>query len=211
MIQIRPAGQLNLAVLASGRGSNFDAICEAIERHELEARIKLLLSDKPAAPALVKAKRRGIIAQAVDPHNFINRNAYENELVRLMKEQQVDMVVLAGYMRLVGTVILENYPNRVLNIHPALLPAFPGLNAQKQALDYGVKYSGCTVHIVDSGMDSGPIISQAVVPVLDNDDEETLSQRILEQEHQIYWQSLQLFSEGRVYLDGRRIVIRADV
>ena len=124
MIQIRPAGQLNLAVLASGRGSNFDAICEAIERHELEARIKLLLSDKPAAPALVKAKRRGIIAQAVDPHNFINRNAYENELVRLMKEQQVDMVVLAGYMRLVGTVILENYPNRVLNIHPALLPAF---------------------------------------------------------------------------------------
>ncbi|NLT20284.1 MAG: phosphoribosylglycinamide formyltransferase, partial [Syntrophomonadaceae bacterium] len=202
MIQIRPAGQLNLAVLASGRGSNFDAICEAIERHELEARIKLLLSDKPAAPALVKAKRRGIIAQAVDPHNFINRNAYENELVRLMKEQQVDMVVLAGYMRLVGTVILENYPNRVLNIHPALLPAFPGLNAQKQALDYGVKYSGCTVHIVDSGMDSGPIISQAVVPVLDNDDEETLSQRILEQEHQIYWQSLQLFSEGRVYLDG---------
>ncbi len=209
MIQIRPAGQLNLAVLASGRGSNFDAICEAIERHELEARIKLLLSDKPAAPALVKAKRRGIIAQAVDPHNFINRNAYENELVRLMKEQQVDMVVLAGYMRLVGTVILENYPNRVLNIHPALLPAFPGLNAQKQALDYGVKYSGCTVHIVDSGMDSGPIISQAVVPVLDNDDEETLSQRILEQEHQIYWQSLQLFSEGRVYLDGRRIVIRS--
>lgn len=209
MIQIRPAGQLNLAVLASGRGSNFDAICEAIERHELEARIKLLLSDKPAAPALVKAKRRGIIAQAVDPHNFINRNAYENELVRLMKEQQVDMVVLAGYMRLVGTVILENYPNRVLNIHPALLPAFPGLNAQKQALDYGVKYSGCTVHIVDSGMDSGPIISQAVVPVLDNDDEETLSQRILEQEHQIYWQSLQLFSEGRAYLDGRRIVIRS--
>lgn len=209
MIQIRPAGQLNLAVLASGRGSNFDAICEAIERHELEARIKLLLSDKPAAPALEKAKRRGIIAQAVDPHNFINRNAYENELVRLMKEQQVDMVVLAGYMRLVGTVILENYPNRVLNIHPALLPAFPGLNAQKQALDYGVKYSGCTVHIVDSGMDSGPIISQAVVPVLDNDDEETLSQRILEQEHQIYWQSLQLFSEGRVYLDGRRIVIRS--
>ena len=198
-----------MAVLASGRGSNFDAICEAIERHELEARIKLLLSDKPAAPALVKAKRRGIIAQAVDPHNFINRNAYENELVRLMKEQQVDMVVLAGYMRLVGTVILENYPNRVLNIHPALLPAFPGLNAQKQALDYGVKYSGCTVHIVDSGMDSGPIISQAVVPVLDNDDEETLSQRILEQEHQIYWQSLQLFSEGRVYLDGRRIVIRS--
>lgn len=209
MIQIRPAGQLNLAVLASGRGSNFDAICQAIERHELDAGIKLLLSDKPAAPALVKAKRRGIIAQAVDPHNFINRNAYENELVRLMKEQQVDMVVLAGYMRLVGTVILENYPNRVLNIHPALLPAFPGLNAQKQALDYGVKYSGCTVHIVDSGMDSGPIISQAVVPVLDNDDEETLSQRILEQEHQIYWQSLQLFSEGRVYLDGRRIVIRS--
>ncbi|MDD3853248.1 MAG: phosphoribosylglycinamide formyltransferase [Syntrophomonadaceae bacterium] len=211
MIQIRPAGQLNLAVLASGRGSNFDAICQAIERNELDARIKLLLSDKLDAPALEKAKGRGIIAQAIDPYNFTDRNDYENELVRLMKQQQVDMVVLAGYMRLVGTVILENYPNRVLNIHPALLPSFPGLNAHKQALDYGVKFSGCTVHIVDSGMDSGPIICQAVVPVLDNDNEETLSQRILQQEHQIYWQSLQLFAEGRVYLDGRRIVIRADV
>ncbi len=130
--------------------------------------------------------------------------------MRELEARQVDLVVLAGYMRLVGKVFLKAYEHRVLNIHPALLPSFPGLNAQQQALDYGVKFSGCTVHLVDEGMDTGPIIMQRVVPVLDDDDQETLSQRILKEEHELYWQALQLIAEGRVWIEGRRVVVKAD-
>mgnify|MGYP000947335189 FL=1 len=207
MMQVIPAGRLQLAVLASGRGSNFDVLCEAIERQDLDADIKVLISDKENAPALDKARKRNIEAVYLNPRSYNNRDEYETDLVKLLKGYQVTVVVLAGYMRLVGSVLLEHFPYRIVNIHPALLPAFPGIQAQQQAVDYGVRYSGCTVHIVDAGMDTGPILMQAVVPVLPDDNGDTLAQRILVEEHQIYWRSLQLLAEGRVYIDGRKAVI----
>lgn len=208
MMQVIPAGRLQLAVLASGRGSNFDVLCQAIERRDLDADIKVIISDKENAPALDKARKRNIEAVYLNPRSYSNRDEYETELVELIKGYQVTVVALAGYMRLVGSVLLEHFPYRIVNIHPALLPAFPGLQAQQQAVDYGVRYSGCTVHIVDAGMDTGPILMQAVVPVLPDDNGDTLAQRILVEEHQIYWRSLQLLAEGRVYIDGRKAVIK---
>lgn len=209
MIQIHPAGRLKLAVLASGRGSNFDAIYIAAQEGHLDADIKVLISDKAESLALQKARQRQIPAYFLDPKAYGSKSAYETEVVSLLRRHQAEVVALAGYMRLVGKVMLEEYKHRIVNIHPALLPAFPGLNAQRQALEYGVKFSGCTVHLVDEGMDTGPIIMQRVVPVYDDDDEDSLSARILEQEHQIYWQSLQLMAEGRLYLDGRRVIVKA--
>ncbi|HOB12333.1 MAG TPA: phosphoribosylglycinamide formyltransferase [Syntrophomonadaceae bacterium] len=208
MIQIHPAGRLKLAVLASGRGSNFDAIYTATQDGRLNADIKVLVSDKAESLALQKARQRKIPAYYLDPSAYSSRSAYETELVSLLRQHQVEVVALAGYMRLVGKVMLEEFRHCIVNIHPALLPAFPGLNAQRQALEYGVKFSGCTVHLVDEGMDTGPIIMQRVVPVYDYDDEDSLSTRILEQEHQVYWQSLQLMAEGKLYLDGRRVIVR---
>ena len=208
MMQVIPAGRLQLAVLASGRGSNFDALCQAIERGDLDADVKMLISDKEYAPALEKARKHNIEGVYLNPRSYNNRDEYETELVNLLKEKQVTVVVLAGYMRLVGPVLLEHFRHRIVNIHPALLPSFPGLKAQQQAVEYGVKYSGCTVHIVDAGMDTGPILMQAVVPVLPDDNGDTLAERILVEEHQIYWRSLQLLAEGRVYIDGRKAVIK---
>lgn len=208
MMQVIPAGRLQLAVLASGRGSNFDALCQAIERGELNADIKVLVSDKENAPALEKARKRNIEAVYLNPRSYNNRDEYETDLVKLLKKQQVTVVALAGYMRLVGPVLLEHFQYRIVNIHPALLPAFPGLQAQQQAVDYGVRYSGCTVHIVDAGTDTGPILMQAVVPVLPDDNGDTLAERILAEEHQIYWRSLQLLAKGRVYIDGRKAVVK---
>lgn len=208
MMQVVPVGRLQLAVLASGRGSNFDALWQAIERGDLNADIKVLISDKEDAPALEKARKRNIEAVYLNPRSYNNRNEYETDLVELLKKRQVTVVALAGYMRLVGSVLLEHFQYRIVNIHPALLPAFPGLQAQQQAVDYGVRYSGCTVHIVDKGMDTGPILMQAIVPVLPDDNADTLAERILVEEHQIYWRSLQLLAEGRVYIDGRKAVIK---
>ncbi|KUG03671.1 phosphoribosylglycinamide formyltransferase [hydrocarbon metagenome] len=208
MKQLMEAGHLKLAVLASGRGSNFDAICQGIDDKVLDAEISVLVSDNPNAPALKKAASRGIETLHIDPREFSGRNAYESVLVDELKARNIDLVVLAGYMRLVGKVFLSAFENRVLNIHPALLPSFQGLHAQKQALDYGVRISGCTVHIVDEGMDTGPIILQKEVPVYDTDDEEALSKRILREEHQIYRQALQLIAEGRVWIEGRRVFIK---
>lgn len=199
--------RLKLAVLASGRGSNFDALCEAIDNKDLNAEIKILVSDKKDAPALQKALGRGIEVLHVAPADFANRDDYESYIIKKLEEYQIDLVVLAGYMRLVGRVFLQAFKWRIINIHPALLPSFTGLHAQKQAVDYGVRYSGCTVHIVDEGMDTGPIIMQSVVPVYQDDDEDSLAERILVEEHKIYWQSLQLFAEGRVFIDGRKIHI----
>ncbi len=210
MKQLMTARQLRLAVLASGRGSNFDAICQAIERKDLNARIVVLISDQPQAPALAKAAERGMETLLVNPRDYSGRDAYEEHLLRELEARQVDLVVLAGYMRLVGKIFLAAYEDRVLNIHPALLPSFPGLHAQQQALDYGVKISGCTVHLVDEGMDTGPIILQKAVPVLDDDDEDALSQRILQEEHKVYWQALQLIAEGRVWIEDRRVLIKAN-
>jgi len=208
MMQVIQPGRLHLAVLASGRGSNFEALCQAIDRGELNADIKVLISDKQFAPVLEKARKRNIDAIYINPQDYESREQYEAQIVKVLKDHLVTVVALAGYMRLVGKVLLDTYPYRIINIHPALLPSFPGLHAQQQALDYGVKVSGCTVHIVDEGMDTGPIIMQAAVPVLPDDNSETLADRILVEEHQIYWRSLQLLAEGKVYVEGRRVIIK---
>lgn len=207
MMQIIEPKRLKLAVLASGRGSNFVAIDEAIRAEKLNADICLLVSDKADAPALNKARDTGINALHINPREYSSRDEYETEIVRVLKAHAIDIVVLAGYMRLVGPVLLQAFKLRVLNIHPALLPSFVGLHAQRQAVDYGVKFSGCTVHFVDEGMDSGPIIMQAVVPVQADDTEDSLAERILVQEHRIYSEVLQLLAEGRVFVEGRIVHI----
>lgn len=199
---------LKLAVLASGRGSNFDAICEAITRQDLDAQICILISDQEQAPVLQKAADRGIPAVYINPGHFKHREEYEQEILHYLVEKEVDFIVLAGYMRLVGKTLLDAFKSRIINIHPALLPSFPGLQAQKQAIDYGVMFSGCTVHFVDEGMDTGPIIWQALVPVFQDDDEDSLSERILEQEHKIYWLVLQLLASGKVFLEGKKVYIK---
>lgn len=200
-------GCLQLAVLASGRGSNFLAIQKAIEEGRLNARVCILISDKEQAPALKKAAEAGISTCFIDTRQFPDRETYESEIVQKLTAFSIDLVILAGYMRLVGKVLLESYSLRMLNIHPALLPAFTGLHAQRQAVDYGVKFSGCTVHFVDEGMDTGPIILQSVVPVLPDDTEDTLAERILIEEHKSYPQVIQLISEGKVYIEGRKVIV----
>lgn len=210
MMNMTKAKHLRLAVLASGRGSNFLAIQKAIDEGKLDAEICILLSDKEDAPALDKAKQLGIPAVSVLPRSFYNKEAYEKEVVHQLASYDIDIVVLAGYMRLLSHVLLEAYKMRVVNIHPALLPSFTGLHAQRQALEYGVKYSGCTVHFIDEGMDTGPIILQAVVPVLDEDTEDTLTDRILAEEHRIYKEALQLIASGCMKVDGRRVMIVND-
>lgn len=209
MIRIMEPGKLTLAVMASGRGSNFDAICAAIDRNELNAEIKIVISDKEA-PVLAKARKRGIPALYVNPSDYKTKSDYEQVLVAKIKDCGAGLVVLAGYMRLVGKDLLHNFKLRVVNIHPALLPSFTGLHAQQQAVDYGVRYSGCTVHLVDEGMDTGPIILQKMVPVYQEDDEESLSERILVEEHDTYWRALQLIAEGKVYVAGRRVYIKEE-
>ena len=198
---------LRVGVLASGRGSNLQAIINACKKGEVPAEVAVVISDKAGAPALDRARREGIPAVFVDPKSFGGRPEYEQAVVSVLKEYGVELVCLAGYMRLVGKTLLGAFPNRIMNIHPALLPAFPGLNGQRQALEYGVRYSGCTVHFVDEGCDTGPIILQAVVPVFDTDTEETLAGRILEQEHRIYPEAIRLFAEGRLQIKGRRVFI----
>jgi phosphoribosylglycinamide formyltransferase, formyltetrahydrofolate-dependent len=208
MIRIIEPKRLKLAILASGRGSNFLALNEAIQTGKLNAELGVLISDKEEAPALNKARDLGISALHIDPKSFNNRDEYEAEIVKVLKARDVDLVVLAGYMRLVGKVLLQAYKLRVVNIHPALLPSFVGLHAQQQAVDYGVKFSGCTVHFVDEGMDSGPIIMQAVVPVQADDTKDSLADRILTEEHRIYSEVLQLLAEGRIYVEGRIVHIK---
>ncbi len=208
MIRLMEPGRLRLGVLASGRGSNFIALWEAIERQDLNAEIKILISDKADAPALEAATKRNIPAVFINPQEFTFRQEYEQALVGELMPFKIDLLVLAGYMRIIGSTLLGTYKNRVVNIHPALLPSFKGLHAQEQALVYGVKFSGCSVHLVDEGVDTGPIIKQAVVPVRQDDSVESLSRRILKEEHNIYWQSLQLLAQGQVYLSGRRIYIK---
>lgn len=203
----RPESRLRLAVLASGRGSNFEALQNEIDNRGLPAVVRVLISDREMAPVLEKARLRGIPARHINPGQFTDRQAYEQELVRVCEEYGAKLVVLAGYMRILGETFVGSFPGKVINIHPALLPSFPGLNAQRQALEYGVRFSGCTVHFVDLGVDTGPIILQAVVPVNPGDDEESLSQRILQQEHRILPQAVRLIAEGRLELKGRQVTI----
>lgn len=201
------AEKLQIAVLASGSGSNLQAIIDEIAAGLLPAELCLVISDKPDAYALQRAQKADIPIKVLLPKDFASREEYDAQLVELLRAAGAEAVALAGYMRLVTPVLLQAFPQRVLNIHPALLPAFPGLHAQRQAFEYGVKVAGCTVHFVDEGMDSGPIILQAPVPVLDNDDEDSLTARILEQEHVIYPLALRLLAEGKLHIAGRHVQI----
>ncbi len=198
---------LKVGVLASGRGSNLQSIMDACGQHKIPAQVSVVLSDQPEAYALERARAARIPALAINPRDFADKDAYEQKLVQCLQEHDIELVCLAGYMRLVGQVLLKAYPQRVMNIHPALLPAFPGLHGQSQAWAYGVRYSGCTVHFVDEGMDTGPIILQQVVPVLQDDTEDSLAARILEQEHQIYPQAVGLFAQGKLTVKGRKVYI----
>lgn len=198
-------GELRLGVLASGRGSNLQSIMDAAAAGRVGARVVVLISDNRDAFALERARNAGIPALHLDPGDFNCKEEYEKAVLKALNEHNVQLVCLAGYMRIVGRLILEAFPNRIMNIHPALLPAFPGLHGQRQAFDYGVKYSGCTVHFVDEGMDTGPVIIQAVVPVYDEDTADTLAARILEQEHKIYPEAIRLYAEGRLKLSGRKV------
>lgn len=202
---------LHIVVIASGRGSNFEAIANQIDAGLLDAEITLLLSDKPAAPALATAKTRGIPAQAVDATTFADQATYETALLEAIQAVPCDLIVLAGYMRILGAVFIEGADVPIMNIHPSLLPAFPGLHAQKQALDYGVKVAGCTVHFVDGGLDSGPIIAQANVPVLDDDTEATLSARILKEEHRLYSDVIARFAAQRLEVTGRIVRTKEEI
>lgn len=198
---------INIAVLVSGRGSNLQSIIDAIIKGDVKAKIACIISNVPGAKALERAKKHSIKAFVVDHKQFSNRSEYEKEIIRVLEDLNIDLVCLAGYMRIVGKDLIDRYRWKMINIHPALLPAFPGLDAQLQAVEHGVKISGCTVHFVDEGCDTGPIIAQRAVPVYDDDTEETLSVRILEEEHKLYPEVIQLFAEGKIKLQGRKTMI----
>ncbi len=194
-----------LGILLSGRGSNFVAIADAIAAGKLDAEIAVVLSNREDAPGLDRARERGIPAFALSAKG-LDRHAYDQVLIENLQRHQVDLVCLAGYMRLLGLGFVLQFSNQIVNIHPSLLPAFPGLDAQHQALDHGVKIAGCTAHFVDQGLDSGPIIRQAAVPVLDGDTYDTLSARILTEEHRIYSEAIGVVLSGRYRIAGRRVI-----
>lgn len=196
-----------LGVLCSGRGTDLQSIIDAIGRGEVDAKIAVVLTDKPEAFALERAKKAGIKAVCVNRMQYDGRESFEKALIAELEEAGVTLVVLAGFMRILTPVFVRHFAGRIMNIHPALLPSFPGAHAHRDVLAYGVKVSGCTVHFVDEGTDSGPIILQAAVPVLAGDTEETLGARVLEQEHIIYPQAIQLYCEGRLQVDGRQVRI----
>jgi|SRR5277367_3659569 len=195
-----------IGVLLSGRGSNFEALAESISVGRIpNAEIAIVLSNKPGAPGLERANSRSIPARAI-PSKGLERDAYDRQVVAVLHEYKVDLICLAGYMRLLSPYFVAAFPQRIINIHPSLLPSFPGLESQKQALDYGVKIAGCTVHFVDENLDAGPIILQAVVPIHDTDDEHTLSERILKEEHRIYTEAVKIILEGNCKIAGRRVL-----
>ncbi len=194
-----------LAVLISGRGSNLQAILDAIARGHLDATVAVVISNRAGAPGLVRAGEAGIDAVHLAPGDYADRDSYERAIVEELRRRDVGLVCLAGYMRLVGPVLLEAYPNRIVNIHPSLLPSFPGLHAQRQALEHGARVSGATVHLVDAALDAGPIVVQAAVPVRDTDTVDTLSERILVEEHRIYPEALRILLDGRWRVSGRRV------
>ena len=196
-----------LGVLISGSGTNLQSIIDSMEHGMLNARIACVISNKADAYGLERAKKHNIPTIVLNHRDYPSREAYDTAMVAKLREHGVELVVLAGFMRIITTTFLDAFPHRVMNIHPALLPAFPGIHAQKQAVDYGVKVSGCTVHFVDHGTDTGPIILQAVVPVHQNDTEETLSERIRQEEHRLYPEAIQLYAEGRLSVNGRKVFI----
>jgi phosphoribosylglycinamide formyltransferase-1 len=195
-----------LGVLLSGRGSNFEALADsAVSGRIPDAEIAIVLSNREGAPGIDRAKQRGILARAI-PSKGLEREAYDRLVASALQEQKVDLVCLAGYMRLLSPYFVAAFPDRILNIHPSLLPSFPGLEAQRQALEYGVKFAGCTVHFVDENLDAGPILLQAVVPVGDAESEQSLSERILKQEHRIYSEAVKIVLDGKFKIEGRRVL-----
>ncbi len=198
---------LKIGVLVSGRGSNLQAIIDAVSSKKIKAEIAVVISNVPGVAALERAKKHGIKAVVIDGREHGDKSSYEKQVIKTLEENDVGLVCLAGYMKLLSPEFVKRFSGRIMNIHPALLPAFPGLHVQRKALEYGVKVSGCTVHFVDEDCDTGPIIIQAAVPVLDDDTEETLSARILEQEHRIYPEAVRLFAEGKLKIEGRRVKV----
>jgi phosphoribosylglycinamide formyltransferase 1 len=202
---------LRVAVLASGRGSNLQAMIDAIERGDVQAKIVAVISNKKDAFALERARKHGIQDLFIDPKPFAgrpdSREAYDRALLKTLEPYGAELVLLAGYMKIVTAVLVNAYTNRMMNIHPSLLPSFPGLDVQKKAIDWGCKLAGCTVHFVTEGVDDGPIILQAAVPILDDDTPEALAARILVQEHNIYPRAVRLFAEQRLRVEGRRVVV----
>lgn len=201
---------INITVLASGRGSNLQAILDAIDCGKIDGRVVLVLSDKAEAKALEIARTRGIMAAHIDPKVFAVKAEYEEAMLSRIAAAESDLICLAGYMRILSPYFVQHAPCPVMNIHPALLPAFPGLHAQRQALEYGAKVTGCTVHFVDEGMDTGSIILQRTVPVLEEDTEDSLSARILKEEHQAYAQAIALFAQGKLEFVGRVVKVKGE-
>ena len=201
------ARQVPNGVLVSGSGTNLQAIIDQIEAKRLDAKIEVVLSNKADAYGLVRAKNHGIATEVLDHKQFPSREAYDQAVVDILRARGVELVVLAGFMRLLSPVFVKSYSNRIMNIHPALLPSFPGLHVQKKAVDHGVRFSGCTVHFVNEECDEGPIIIQAVVPVFPDDTDEVLAARILKQEHRIYPRAIQLYAEGKLRVEGRRVLV----
>ena len=201
------SNMLRIGVLASGGGTNLQAIIDRCQDGTLAAEIAVVITNNPGAGALDRASKSGINTLCINHRDFSTREDFDNAVVYALQEKKVDLVVLAGFMRIITRTFIDAFPERIINIHPALLPAFPGLHVQQQAIDYGARFSGCTVHFVDGGVDTGPIIMQAVVPILPDDTADTLAARILEQEHQAYPRAIQLIAEGRLRVDGRLVII----
>ncbi|MGE5700214.1 MAG: phosphoribosylglycinamide formyltransferase [Deltaproteobacteria bacterium] len=197
----------SIAVLVSGSGSNLQAIIDASEKEEIPCRVGIVISNKADAYGLVRARNHGIPTEVVSHRDFSGREEFDRRLVEIIRRSGAELVCLAGFMRVLTPVFVRAFPNRILNIHPALLPSFPGTHGPKQALEYGVRFSGCTVHFLDEGVDTGPIIVQAVVPVYDGDTEEKLAARILVQEHRIYPMAIRLFFQGKLEVAGRRVFV----
>ena len=198
-----------IGVLLSGRGSNFEALAESISAGRIpNAEIALVLSNREGAPGIDRAKARGLATRVI-PSKGLEREAYDRQVVAALREANVDLICLAGYMRLLSPYFVAAFPQRILNIHPSLLPSFPGLESQKQALEYGVKFAGCTVHFVDENLDAGPIVLQAAVAVADHDTEDSLSARILQEEHRIYSEAVKIVLEGNYKIEGRRVIHRS--
>lgn len=201
------ARQVPIGVLISGGGTNLQAIIDAIEAKKLDAEICIVLSNKADAYGLARAKQHGIATAVLDHKSFASREDYDQAVVDVLRARGAELVILAGFMRLLSPVFIKAYSNRIMNIHPSLLPSFPGLHVQKKALDHGVRFAGCTVHFVNEECDEGPIIIQAVVPVYPDDDEATLAARILKQEHRIYPRAIQLYAEGQLHVTGRKVLV----
>jgi len=196
-----------IGVLLSGRGSNFEALADSVESARIpNAEIAIVISNREGAPGIERAKARNLPARVI-PSKGLEREAYDRQVVAALSEHKVDLVCLAGYMRLLSPFFVQSFPNCILNIHPSLLPSFPGLEAQRQALEYGVKFTGCTVHFVDENLDAGPIVLQSAVPVADTDTEASLSEKILREEHKIYSQAVKIVLEGKFRIEGRRVVL----